>query len=307
MSDGNFLFRLPGEFAEASPADGEVVRMTAGGDQNGARMALRILQIDRVRAARGAQVLGSAQALGQGLDQAGAPSWEGDRERSLATIEGRVGDVTALRFVLCVPDGDRLYLLTLDTWPRDNARVEALRDTAIGFTLLDTKGIPPAPDAPPATKAELIEHAYYRLSVVQPAGFTRRKVDPSSDKGIFLHLRARDEEKNVCEIRVRVFLAKTIKQDTDARAQARLDSFAAKYKDSKLPRKPKRFRVRGAEEAFRLDLAGRGKGYVITEDWRVIRHTNGRLYEVQLSCYGAAAKVWRTQIRDFWKKLKIRP
>ncbi|MEM7037647.1 MAG: hypothetical protein AAF570_11760 [Bacteroidota bacterium] len=169
------------------------------------------------------------------------------------------------------------------------------------------KGIPPAPDAPPATKAELIEHPYYRLSLIQPAGFSRRKVDPSSDKGIFVHLRARDDEKNICEIRVRVFLAKTVKQDTDERAQARVDSFAAKYKDAKVPKRPKRMRFRGAEEAYRLDLVGRGKGFILAEEWRMIRHTNGRLYEFQLSYYGAAQRVWRKQLREFWKQLKIRP
>ncbi len=306
MADGNFLFRVPGDFRRAKAPAGEAVHLTTGDETAGARISLRIHRVGADKAAKGAPAAARGEKLlAMGAAGAGEPSWEGERDRSLATLEYREGSVDALRFALCLADGDRLYVLTLDCWPRDHALLDDLRAIAHGFSLLETKGLPPAPDKPASGKPEWIAHAYYRLNLMRPAGFATKKVDPAADKGIYLHLRRVDEQKNVCDIRVRVLLKKTVKQKTAARAQMRIDVFANKYPGAKVPRKPKRARWPGADEAYRFKLAGKTKTFVFTEEWRLIEHGNGRLYEIQMTMYGAAERAWKKDLRLFWKQLKI--
>ena len=38
---------------------------------------------------------------------------------------------------------------------------------------------------------------------------------------------------------------------------------------------------------------------------RNLEHQNDRVYEIQLTAYGGAAREWRKDLAMFWRKLKI--
>ena len=64
--------------------------------------------------------------------------------------------------------------------------------------------------------------------------------------------------------------------------------------------------IAGAKNAWKFKMVARTKAAgVIEEEWRVLEHENGRVYEIQLTTYGGAAREFRKDIRAFWKKLKI--
>jgi len=132
-------------------------------------------------------------------------------------------------------------------------------------------------------------------------------VDPDSDKGIFLHLRRDDKYKNRCDIRIRVHLARALKQSTAAKAQKAIERFTTKYISAKAPKKPRRTSWAGAKNAYKMKMVGKvaKTSSVVQEEWRVIEHENGRVYEIQVVTYGGAAREFKKDLAAFWKKLKI--
>ena len=127
-------------------------------------------------------------------------------------------------------------------------------------------------------------------------------MDPERDKGIYLHLRREDDQKNRCDIRVRVFLAKAVKQGPEELAQMRIDEFRGRHESPKGPERPKR----SAPGAFRWKQAGRAQGGVVVEEERwVLEHENGRMYEFEVLCYGAASRAFQKDIAAFWRSVKF--
>ena len=176
-------------------------------------------------------------------------------------------------------------------------------------TILDPKGGPVARTATPEQlKAKELEHGYYRLKLLKPAGFTQELVDPNTDKGIWIHLRCEDEIRNLCNIRIRVHLARTLKQDVTAKATVALNRFAAQYPNARVPKRPKNARWPGSKQALRLKMSGRltKSGIVIQEEWVFIEHENGRIYEIQMTTYAGAQREFKKQIKAFWKSIRIR-
>ncbi|MHC4576716.1 MAG: hypothetical protein ACYTFD_13285 [Planctomycetota bacterium] len=301
ISQANFLFRAPPDFREADAEDPFVVHLAATRDRITARIRLRFGQVTAGQARRGLDALvrekQSEYARGYGK-----LSVSGEGRRRLATTTGAAG----ARTVLVVVDGPRLYELFLDVSPADVPLADELARVAAGFTILDPKG---ALDVLRATesKAEVIEHDYYRLKVYKPAGFRQEEVDPDHDAGIFLHLRKEDRFRNRCDVRIRVHLARALKKTPTERAQRAIERFTNQYVDAKAPRKPRRSTWPGAKNAFKLKMVGKvpKTSSVIEEEWRVIEHENGRVYEIQLTTYGGAAREFKKDIRAFWKRLKI--
>jgi len=308
IASGNFLFRAPPAFKRvAESPEGWLVALEA---QKGAARARILLAIESLAAAERRKPLSdlasSRGRLVEGLEKPGAPVREGRGERIRVRVQGR----GAARTVLLVRDGSRLYLLRMEERPPDKGFGAALAKVAEGFTILDPKGsaIPSAPSAA-AAKPEVIEHAYYHLKVYKPAGFSRIDVDPDKDPGLFLHLRREDPERNLCELYVRVFLAKTLHKPLEQLARARMRQFAKQYVHARVPRAPRHTRWPGAREAFKLRLVGKlaKNGMVVTEEWRFVDHENGRVYEIEMVLYGAAERVWKKALKAFWKKFKILP
>jgi len=308
ISQGNFLFRAPLAFERAEkPPEGWMVALDAARGEARARILLAIETLPASALRRPLADLARARGrLTDGLSEPGKPVLEGRGERIRAQVKGR----DATRTTLLVRDATRLYLLRLEERPAGKGFSESLVKVADGFTILDPKGgtIPEAPSAA-AAKPEVIEHAYYHLRVYKPAGFARIDVDPDKDRGIFLHFRREDLERNLCEIYVRVFLAKTVRQSLEERARARLKRFSAKYLHARVPRAPRRTRWPGAKAALKLHMVGKvaKSGLVVTEEWRFLDHANGRVYEIEMVLYGAAERVWKKELKTFWRKFKILP
>jgi len=176
-----------------------------------------------------------------------------------------------------------------------------------GFTILDPKGAPIAGAEPADLKAGTIEHEYYRLKVFKPTGFAQQEVDPGRDAGIYLHLRREDQYRNRCDIRIRVHLARTMKETPAFQAEKAIERFVNKYQSAKAPKRPRRTSFAGAKNAWKFKMVGKEakSSSVVEEEWKVIEHENGRVYEIQLTTYGGAAREFRKDISAFWRKLKI--
>ena len=302
ISKHNFLFRAPTGFKEARPPDGFLVALEAKEGDGMARVRLRV-------SALGAQTPPAFLAGRQTVYQEGFPKETATKSERGRWRYERTGE-TGRRTILVVFDGASVYELILDALPADGPLAKSLETIAAGFTVLDPKGPPEGAAAVP-TPEELapksLEKTYYRLKVFKPAGFAQEPVDPTAEPGIVYSFRRQDAERNLCLIRIRVHLRKTLKQALDVRAQTVIDKFAAKYKSPKVPRRPQRARVAGAKSAYKLKLLGRAPktSAIVQEDWRLVDHENGRVYEIQMTQYGAAARVFRKEISAFWKKLKF--
>ena len=300
----NFLFRAPKGFKKADPGEGFAAGLAAeeGGGKATIRLRIADLSATEARAGLDAFVTNHEAEYKQGLG--GALGVTGGRGRRLAMIEGK----EALRIVLVVFDGMRRYELLLDATPGDSALAAQLAPVAEGFTILDPKG---APDGGPglggSTKAAPLVHEYYRLKVLKPEGFVQQEVDPESDKGIYLHLRREDDQKNRCEIRVRVFLAKAVQQQADELAQHRIDEFRSRHESPKGPEHPPRGRGPGANAAYRWKQVGRlaQGGAVVEEERWILDHQNGRMYEFEVVCFAAASRAFKKEIEAFWRGIKI--
>jgi hypothetical protein len=299
----NFLFRAPAGFRPIDREEGFAIALAA--EEGGARATIRLrlgeLTATEARAGLDAFVKAREQEYSAGLE--GALGTNGGRGRRLAAIEGK----EALRLVLVVFDGARRYELFLEGAPGDSELAGRLAPVAEGFTILDPKGAPEAPGAATGdAKASALEHAYYRLKVLKPEGFLQQDVDPSSDPGIFLHLRREDDEKNRCDIRVRVFLAKATKEQPDAKAQKRIDDFRKQHESPRGPARPPRGRWPGATAAYRFKQVGKiTGGAVVEEEWLVIDHANGRVYEIEVATYAGAARAFKKEIEAFWRGIRI--
>jgi len=295
IAQANFLFRAPAAFAQVEPPEGFAVALEArAGDGPAAVIRLRLADapptLDKLVEARRKEAGADATVSGAG-------------NRRLVTAR----DAKHVRHVLLLADGPRLYELFLEA-PADHPQAAELQRVAEGFTILDPKGAPAA-GVPTGGDyaAEEVEHDYYRLKLLKPEGFLRQEVDPNTDEGIFLHLRREDAE-NRCDIEVRVHLDRALKRSTAELAQERLDAFRKKYPGAKGPKKPQRTSWPQAEEAWKFKVAGMAtKGGVVEEDWRIIQHSNARVYEIVVTTWGGASRTWKKDIAAFWRQLRIQP
>jgi hypothetical protein len=293
----NFLFRAPVDFAKAEAKAPYLVHLAANRDGAEAHVRLRVAEVADADRRKAPASLAHAREKEYREARKGKLKVQPEGVRAVATIADRT--------VVLVRDGTKLYELFLDGGP---AFKSDLAEVASGFTILVPKGAPVvAFRTPEDLKAKKLEHDYYRLKLVKPEGFAQEDVDPDTDKGIWLHLRAEDDERNVCNIRIRVFLAKASKKNAVQRAADAIQRFETRYPPARVPRRPKRTRMGGAKDAYRVNMAGRmpKSGIVVQEEVRVVEHTNGRLYEFQLTTYAGAQRAFKKQISEFWKKLKI--
>lgn len=305
QSQGNFLFRAPGAFREVEAPEGFLVRLEAEDGGKRAAIALRIIEQGAGDARQRLTDLAPSYA-GRGLDEPSKPETEGSGLRVTARIRGKAGDAETARTLRLVRDGSLLYLLYLDRTPP--AAFPKLDTVAEGFTIINPKSKPSAVTEFTAEdlKARTIRKDFYRLDVWKPEGFGEMPVDPDNDPGIVLHFRRQDQANNLCEIRIRVFLTKTLKESLEARAANRLNVFKGKHNGAKVPRRPRHARWPAAKAAYKAKLVGKTqRGLVVTEEWRWIEHENDRTYEIQMTLYGGAAREWRKEIAAFWRKLKI--
>jgi hypothetical protein len=294
VAAANFLFRAPKGFRKAGPVEGFAAALEAlEGPAKGA-IRLRIADLTPTEARNGldAFVKNRDEEYRTGLG--GALGVTGGRGRRIAVIEGK----EALRIVLVVFDGTKRYELFLEAAPGDSALAAQLAPVAEGFTILDPKGAPDGGGSlAGSAKAAPVTHEYYRLTVLKPEGFLQQEVDPERDQGIYLHLRREDDQKNRCDIRVRVFLAKTAKEQADARAQRRIDEFRNRHESPKGPERPPR--------TLRWKQLGKQAGAVIEEEWWILDHPNGRVYEFHVECFGGASRAFKKDIEAFWRGIKI--
>ncbi|MHC4957933.1 MAG: hypothetical protein ACYTGN_06115 [Planctomycetota bacterium] len=293
----NFLFRAPAAFRRAEAKAPYLVHLTATRDGAEAHIRLRVAEVAGADRRKAPATLAQAREKEYRGTRKGKLEVKPDGVRAVATLADRT--------VVLVRDGTKLYELFCDGGPAFKADLAEIAD---GFTILVPKGAPVVVfRTPEDLKAKTLEHDYYRLKLTKPAGFAQEDVDPDSDNGIWLWLRAEDEERNVCNIRIRVFLAKASKKNAAQRAEDAIRRFDNKYPPARVPKKPKRTRFGGAKEAFKMTMAGRlpKSGIVVQEEVRVVEHTNGRLYEFQLTTYAGAQRAFKKQISEFWKKLKI--
>ncbi|MHC4729281.1 MAG: hypothetical protein ACYS6Z_01670 [Planctomycetota bacterium] len=303
IAQGNFLFRAPPFFKEAEAEEPFAVHLSAKQRNAIAHVRLRLGQVTAGQARRGIDALVREKEAAYTAGY-GKPKISGEGARRVVTTAGKAG----MRMVVVVVDGPRLYELFLDHAPSDAVLSRQLEVVARGFTILDPKGAPvggtPMGDD---LEAGTIEHEYYRLTVFKPAGFAQEEVDPERDKGIFLHLRREDRYRNRCDIRIRVHLARAMKKTPAFKAQKAIERFVTRYQSAKAPKKPRRTSFAGAKNAWKFKMVGKEAktSSVVEEEWRVIEHENGRVYEIQLTTSGGAAREFRKDIKAFWKKLKI--
>lgn len=287
----NFLFRVPAAFTVAKEPAKSFQLDLVHGDQ---RVRLRITFVSPGDSRKEAHVLARAREAEYTTGRKGKLEITADG----ATARASIGRLT----VLLVRDGTRLYELWLEGG-------DAVQSIADGFTILDPEGGPVTRAATPEQlKARKLEHDYYRLKLLKPDGFTQEPVDPNEDKGIWTHLRCEDEVRNLCNIRIRVHLARILKQDLTAKATLALNRFAQKYPNARVPKRAKNTRWPGAKQALRLKMSGRltKSGIVIQEEWVFVEHENGRIYEFQMTTYAGAQRAFKKQIKAFWKSIRIK-
>ncbi len=287
----NFLFRAPAVFTVADePAKGFQLDLLHGDE----RIRLRITFVSSGDSRKPAAVLARAREAEYTKGRKGKLEITSDG----ATARASIGKLT----VFLVRDGTRLYEL----WLEGGDAVQSISD---GFTILDPKGGPVASAATPEQlKARKLEHGYYRLKLLKPHGFMQEPVDPNTDKGIWTHLRCEDKVRNLCNIRIRVHVARTLNQTLTRKATIALNRFAKKYPNARVPKRAKNARWPGAKQALRLKMSGRltKSGIVIQEEWVFVEHENGRVYEFQMTTYAGAQRAFKKQIKAFWKSIKIR-
>jgi len=286
------------------PGEGFAAELAAEDGPAKATIRLRFgdLSAGEARSGLDAFVKNREDEYRQGLG--GALGVTGGRGRRIAMIEGK----ESVRIVLVVFDGTRRYELFLEGAPGDSALAAQLTAVAEGFTILDAKGAPDGggPSFAGDAKARQITHEYYRVKLLKPEGFLQQEVDPDRDQGIFLHLRREDDQKNRCDIRVRVFLAKVLKEQPDAKAQRRIDEFRSGHETPKGPERPKRAAGPGAVAAYRWKQVGRlAQGSVVEEEWWILDHQNGRVYEFEVECFAGASRAFAKDIAAFWRGIRI--
>jgi len=303
IAQGNFLFRAPPFFKEQEAEEAFAVHLSAERDKATAHIRLRLGQVTAGQARHGIDALVREKEAGYTAGGYGKLEVSGEGARRVGTTTGKAGR----RTVLVIVDGPRLYELFVDVSPADAALGRQLAAVTSGFTILDPKGAPVAGAEPADLKAGTIEHDYYRLKVYKPTGFAQQEVDPGRDQGIYLHLRREDKYRNRCDIRIRVHLARTMKQTPAFKAEKAIERFVNRYQSAKAPKKPRRTSFGGAKNAWKFKMVGKEAktSSVIEEQWKVIEHENGRVYEIQLTTYGGAAREFRKDISAFWRKLKI--
>jgi hypothetical protein len=291
----NFLFRAPKGFKRAEAPEGFALALEAEGAS--IRLRLADLTAGEARGGLDAFVTSREQEYRAGFD--GSLGITSGRGRRTAAIEGK----DAFRLVLVVFDGARRYELFCEGAPGAAAGLAAVAE---GFTILEPKGAPEGGPLLGDAKAGTIEHDYYRLKLSKPAGFLQQEVEPERDKGIFLHLKREDDQKNRCDIRVRVFLAKAEKEGVEAKAQKRIDDFRGRNETVKGPARAPKGRMPGSNAAFRFRQVGKGThGQVVEEEWLVLDHENGRVYEFEVVCYATASRAFRKEIDAFWKGIRF--
>jgi hypothetical protein len=299
VASANFLFRAPKGFRRAEAPEGFAVALEAQMEGGKASIRLRLadLQSGEARGGLDGFVKAREQEYRAGFD--GSLGITGGRGRRTAVVEGK----DALRLVLVVFDGMRRYELFLEGAPGAGQELAAVAE---GFTILDPKGAPEGGPLLGDAKAGTIDHEYYRLKLHKPEGFLQQEVDPERDKGIFLHLKREDDEKNRCDIRVRVFLAKAEKEGVEAKAQKRIDDFRGRNETVKGPARAPKGRMAGSNAAFRWKQLGKGThGQVVEEEWLILDHQNGRVYEFEVVCYATASRAFKKEIDAFWKGIKF--
>jgi len=150
-------------------------------------------------------------------------------------------------------------------------------------------------------------HKFYKFQVKKPRGFAERPPDVDGDRGIWKHLRRIDEKGNLCEIRIRSHLSLQFKKKVDDLARERMEQFATRYKDTRVPKRPKSWRVRGSEEAVQVQMSGRSpkSGLIVRADYRYVEHGNGRTYEVEMILWGNSNREYAREIKTFWRSLRI--
>jgi len=299
IDQGNFLFRLSPAWKQIAAEEPWLVALEAGEDGARATLRLRIVDLPAGDLAKDFPALAAAYAP----DLAKAPmTGEGGR-RVLARAEGDTAQAALL-----LRDGPRLYLLRQDSGPADNPFRAGFPALAEGFTILDPKGPPPSTAVDPAQlAAEKLQHDYYRISLLKPEGFQLLPVDPDADEGIWIWLRRTDEMKNLCEIKVRVHLARTVSKSLEELAQAKIDAFTNRFEDTRVPRHPKRTAWPAASEAFSIEMSGKTpqSDIVVQQEWRLIRHGNDRIYEIEVTTYAGAKREFAKELRAFWRSIRI--
>jgi hypothetical protein len=299
IASANFLFRAPKGFRRAQAPEGFAVALEAAREGANASIRLRLAELGagEARAGLDAFVKAREEEYRAGFD--GSLGITSGRGRRTAAVERK----DALRVVLVVFDGMRRYELFLEGAPGAGQELAAVAE---GFTILDPKGAPEGGPLLADAKAGTIEHDYYRLKLAKPAGFLQQEVDPERDKGIFLHLKRDDDQKNRCDIRVRVFLAKAEKEGVETKAQRRIDDFRSRSEETKGPERATRSRMAGSNAAFKFKQLGRSThGQVVEEEWLILDHENGRVYEFEVVCYAAASRAFQKEIKAFWSGIRI--
>jgi hypothetical protein len=303
----NFLFRAPPSFKDQAAQAPFLVDLTAEGTSGDrARIRLRITTVAVADSLKNPEELAGAREAEYREGFGGKLEFTGTGVRRVARCSGAGG----ARSVLLVRDGDRLYELFLEESPAGSSFAPALDELAIGFTILAPKGAPAEVRlTPEELKAKVIAHDYYRLEVLKPGGFSQEEVDPDQEQGIWLRLRRKDQYKNLCEIKIRVHLARTIQKTAEEKAQAAIDNFAKRFENARIPKRPKRTKWKDAKHAFKAEMTGKMEksGLVVHQDYRIVDHANGRLYEFQVTMWAGAKREFRKQITTFWKRLKILP
>ena len=296
MAEGNFLMRLPGGFVEGDAA-APWAKLLKKGDAT-FRLRIEPVPSDRSQSPVADLAAPVAKALG-GLELEGSGG---------ARRLGRKSEAERTQLALFVRDGKRFYV-ALAEFPSGDEAEKEWRDVFEGFTLLDPKGAPePVKADPEALKAKKLSHSFYKLTILKPARFAERPPDVDGDRGIWKHLRRVDENGDGAEIRVRTHLATASKLRIEDLTAAAMKRFENGYNSTRIPKKPKGWRVRGGKQGLQVQMAGKAKktGIVVHADYRAVLHENGRIYEFDIVLFANAKRSYAKDLRAFWKVLKIK-
>jgi len=300
---GNFLFRVPKGFERADAAEPPALfRATRPVEGGGGHAEIRL---DRREATDlDTEAKSAAETLAKGLEEPKPAAVSGSGARRVVTVEGRSGDAAVRRSILLARDGSRTYALLVSSSPPDDALAAVLQ----GFTLLAVREAEGAPPPSPDLAEKRLEHDFYRLALLKPAGFESQVVDPDGDRGIVYRFKRRDAVGNQCSVSVRALRGRTNPQPLEEMAKAAITRFTGTATEVKAPKSPPRATLAGAKEGFRVKMSGRlaGSGLVLQEEVLLVDHGNGWVYEVQLTTYGGAAKEFAKEIKAFWTSLRFR-
>lgn len=144
---------------------------------------------------------------------------------------------------------------------------------------------------------------FWRFRCVKPAGFLSDALsDADKTAGVKYRFSAR-KDSSALTIYVYIDSLESRKYTIDQLSESAIKNFKATRKDPKEPVVDKKFKVKLAKDAFKVEMVGR-RASVEKETWIFAECENERQYRIQMLSIGGADKKLQKEIEEFLKSFE---